>query len=111
MALGSSLDSLREYHAIYDFESRDYYSIIKYCDESLPREAHVRLIVPKKPHTRYAFLTEKGRYFLYPRNFGNNSMEAKYILVYGVKDFLIPESYKKYISFSEDKYLLVKAGP
>lgn len=109
IAMRSSMDQLREMHCVYDEQSMDYYQILSYCSSNITENENIQLVLPQTPENRYYFLREKGRYFLYPRNFGNNQKTAKYILVYGVRDFVLPENYKMEKRFAEDKYLLVNS--
>jgi len=109
-AVKSSLDPLRAIHCVYDRGTRDYYWILKFCNDAISRKENIQLIIPKNPKERYEFLREKGRYYLYPRNYGNNEEMANFILVYGVKDFEIPKGYHKYVVFTHDKYLAIKTG-
>jgi hypothetical protein len=60
------------------------------------------------PEHRHAFLREKGRYFLYPRNYGQNDSLEDYILVFGVPDFVVPRGYYRAKTFAADKFLLKK---
>ena len=109
-AVKSSLDQLRAMHCIYDSASRNYYPIIQFCDRIIPPDDKLSLILPTLPTRRYEYLREKGRYYLYPRNYGNNSEAANYILIYGVEDLKIPETYQKAWVFAQDKYLIAKRG-
>ena len=104
-ALKSSLSDIHRYHATFDKDTWDYYDILRYCDRILPAGASLRLILPTTSKYKYAFLREKGRYFLYPRNDGNNDQEADYILVYGVRDYTSPKDYNVLAVFSNDKRL------
>lgn len=105
-ALSGSLENLHDFYSWVGEESKDYYSILKFCNDFLPQGKTVQVLLPTDSWRRYAYLREKGRYFLYPRNFGNNSLPGDYILVYGVKDFLAPTGYRILRHFGEDKYLL-----
>ncbi len=107
-AAGASAETLRAYHAVYDKDSLDYYSILKFCDNILPPSAELQIVLPKEPAHKFMFLREKGRYILYPRNYGDNDSGKDYILVYGQKDYLIPQGYKIIKMFDTDKYLLEK---
>lgn len=109
-AITSSLDKMHAMHATYDAASRDFYSILKQCDDILPKFEKLRIILNKANTNKYEFLREKGRYFLYPRNYGDNERQANYILVYDVDDFEVPEGYRIHTTFTSGKYLLVKEG-
>jgi hypothetical protein len=108
LALVSSLDELRAFTSAYDQDGLDYYAILKRSNELVPEGKKIKLALPQAPVNKYEFLREKGRYFLYPRNFGNNNLEADYILVYGADGFQIPANYRIYEVFSQNKYLLIK---
>ena len=109
MASRFSLDTMREFVTTYTNKTKDYYSILKFCDEALFPGERVRLIISDIP-IRASFLWNRGRYYLYPRTFGDmNDENANCILVYGVKNFEIPEGFRVYAEFSEDKYMLVNA--
>ena len=104
--LHSSLESLRASHAIYDPASSDFYRILKICDQMLPLGAELQLVLPAEQQHKFEFLREKARYFLYPRNYGDNTIRKDYILVYQVDDFYRPEGYEALVTFAPDKYLL-----
>lgn len=108
LALASSLDDLRAFANAYDADGLDYYAILKRSGELVPEGKRIKIVLPQAPVNKYEFLREKGRYFLYPKNFGNNNLEADYILVYGVEGFQAPANYRKHEVFSQDKYLLIK---
>ena len=108
VALGFSAETLRAYHVIYHRETADYYKILKECDQALPPSQELQIILPAEPGHRFMFLREKGRYILYPRNYGDNDTPRDYILVYGQKDYVIPPGYEIIKSFGIDKYLLAK---
>ena len=103
-------DDVAAYHGTYDEKSDDYFDILRYCDRRLPKGRTIQLILPLKPKRKYEFLEEKGRYYLYPRNLGNNKVLADYILVYGVNNFKPPGLYEQCLKFSSDKYLLIHSG-
>ncbi len=107
--LTSSLDDLRGMLTDYGGTSRDYYKILNFCNRNVSENAKIQLVIPLQPQYRHEFLREKGRYYLYPHNYGNNSEEnPDYILVYDVEDFIIPPHYKVKRLFTKDKYLLSK---
>ena len=110
IALKSSLDQLRSMHCIYDNQSRDYYTIVRFCDKVIPSGEKLKLVIPTMPANRHEFLSAKGRYYLYPRNYGNNAEMTDYILIYGMEDFRIPDGYQKCVVFGSDKYLIAKYG-
>jgi|GEM_PF-1340481 len=107
-AARSLLAELHSINAACDQSTQDYYRILRYCDDILPQGASLQLILPKMPVHKYQFLREKGRYFLYPRNYGNNEQEADFILVYLLEDFRIPDTYRVCKVFAENKYLLAR---
>ena len=110
IALHCSSEKLREMCGIYDADSADFYRILKLCDRLIPPGKELRLALPAAPLDKHQFLREKGRYYLYPRNYGDNEGPADYILVFGAEGFQEPRDYEKRIVFSKDKYLLVKSG-
>ncbi|MBF0531735.1 MAG: hypothetical protein HQL23_01420 [Candidatus Omnitrophica bacterium] len=105
-ALNSGLNRLRSYSAAYDDSTRDYYPILKYCDRVLPSGEPLQIILPIAPQNKLEFLRDKGRYYLYPRNYGENTLRQKYILVYQQPDFRAPAGYARIKDFGPDKYLL-----
>ena len=105
--LRSSPESVRAFHASYDPTSRDFYRILAVCDQMLPLGAELQLVLPAEPRSKFEFLSGKARYFLYPRNYGDNVTRKTYILVYQVKDFYPPAGYEIFVMFAPDKYLLV----
>lgn len=104
----ASTNTLQAFHSRYDEYSKDFYGIIKTCDRLLPKDAKLQLILPHDKGRKFEFLRDKGRYILYPRNYGDNTILQKYILVYQIKDFPIPKDYKIIRSFGPDRYLLAK---
>lgn len=106
----SSPDQIHEMHFIYDENSRDYYRILSLCNKWIPLEEKITLIFPTQQTNKDEFLRDKGRYYLYPRNYGKNEKLANYILVYDSKDFQIPDGYQKKVEFGPNKYLTVKQG-
>lgn len=98
--------NLQWFGTIYDNHTKDYYPILKLCDRLLPEKEEMTIILPREPVHRFEFLRERGRYILYPRNYGNNNELKKYILVYGVKDYEKPHGYVIVENFAQDKYLL-----
>lgn len=102
----SPIESLRAFHASYDPASSDFYWILKICDQMLPLGAELQLVVPAEQRNKFEFLREKARYFLYPRNYGDNAIRKDYILVYQVNNFYHPEGYETLMTFAPDKYLL-----
>lgn len=107
-AMSASLPELRKSCYMYYRDTDDYYDILSLCDRALPLGASVRLVVPKTSKRKSGFLEGKGRYFLYPRNFGDNEQEADYVLIYAVEDFKIPHPYRLCKVFGKDKYLLAR---
>jgi len=99
-------EKLKGFWTAYDQDSQDYYRILKACDKLLPPQAEITLLLPLEPSKRFQFFEGKGRYILYPRNYGENNSFKKYILVYGVSDFSIPSGYEVIKYFSHNKYLL-----
>ena len=100
------LESLRALHASYDSASSDFYRILKICDQILPLGEELQIILPVQQQNKFEFLREKARYFLYPRNYGDNAIRKDYILVYQVNNFYRPEGYETLVTFAPDKYLL-----
>lgn len=105
-ALRFPIESLRAFHASYDPASSDFYRILKICDQMLPLGAELQLVLPAEQQNKFEFLREKARYFLYPRNYGDNAIRKDYILVYQVNNFYHPEGYETLMTFAPDKYLL-----
>jgi hypothetical protein len=105
-ALRSPIESLRAFHASYDPASSDFYRILKICDQMLPLGAELQIVLPAEQRNKFEFLGGKARYFLYPRNYGDNTIRKDYILVYQVDDFYRPEGYETLVTFAPDKYLL-----
>ena len=105
-AIHASASELRAYHSIYNQDFQDYYQILQMCDTFLPPPEPLQIVLPPQPQRRFEFLREKGRYILYPRNYGDNDSPQNYILVYGVQNFKKPEGYEMVRSFGPDKYLL-----
>ena len=108
-ALHSSSEQIRAFNSIYpDGVSKDFYAILKRCDQILPTDEKLQIILPESPQSKHTFLMAKSRYILYPRNYGNNTIPQNYILVYQRNDFSIPQNYRILKSFGSDRYLLVK---
>ncbi len=107
-AVFAPYENLRATHSIFDRGSKDYYEILKICDQILPPLEEIQLILPKEPNQKFEFLREKGRYILYPRNYGDNETPRDYILVYGKEDYKIPQGYEVIKAFDHHKYLLGK---
>ena len=103
-----SPDFLRARLCAYDQKSEDYFKVLEYLNAVVPVTERIQLVLPETSKGKFEFLREKGRYYLYPRNYGNNKDPADVVLVYGVKGFVIPEGYRKYKDFSDDKYVLVR---
>lgn len=94
----------------YDPESSDYFSVLAGCDKLLAPGIKLSIILPKEPENRFFFLREKGRYFLYPRNYGVNDETSAYLLVYGVKNYAIPAGYHMKHVFAAGKFLIEKTN-
>lgn len=94
----------------YDEGSQDYYSVLKACDRLLPPSAELTLIIPAEPSVRFRYLQQKGRYILYPHNYGENDSLKEYVLVYGADDFSIPSNFEVIKNFADHKYLLKRKG-
>jgi len=107
-ALKASLGELHAFHATYDENSKDFFRILKICDRLLPRREQLQLILPQAHQQEFEFLREKGRYFLYPRNYGENTILRNHILVYNVDEWGIPDGYKILMNFGPGKYLLTR---
>ncbi len=105
-ALTADRHSLQYLWASFDGQLLDYYPILKASDEIVPPDGEITVIVPQSPEIRHSYLREKARYYLYPKNYGNNSVLKEYILVYMVDDFGVPDGYEIHTSFGESKYLL-----
>lgn len=105
-AVFATYEDLRAYHSIFDWDSKDYYEILKACDQLLPPLEEIQLILPEEQKQKFEFLREKGRYILYPRNYGNNKTPRNYILVYEREDYRISEGYAVIKTFGNHKYLL-----
>ena len=110
-ALNASTEAIQAFRSSYDESSRDFYHVLKTCDNMLPLKAKLQMIFPKDVGKKFLFLTEKGRYILYPRNYGENVIFQDYILIYQVKDLRIPEGYRVLKFFAPDKYLLTNKDP
>ncbi len=104
-----SLKELRAWNAYTDARYSDYDPILAYCDRIMPAGEKLRLVLPQDPTIQHQRLREKGRYFLYPRNFGNNDLPANFILVYGVRGFSPPAGYAVGKIFGRETYLLVRS--
>ncbi len=107
-ALKSSLEELRECHSSFGQQEPDFYRILKFCDRRLPQNEELQIILPTENLFKYQYLREKARYFLYPRNYGDNITSKNFILVYKKNDFVIPNDYQVMAKFGDDKYLLSK---
>ena len=105
-ALRFPIESLRAFHASYDPASSDFYRILKICDQMLPLGAELQIVLPAEQQHKFEFLGGKARYFLYPRNYGDNTIRKDYVLVYQVNNFYHPEGYETLVTFAPDKYLL-----
>jgi len=107
-ALKASLEELHAVHAAYDENSEDYFKILMFCDRLLPGREPLQLILPQAHQQEFEFLREKGRYILYPRNYGENTILRNHILVYNVNEWVIPDGYKMSMNFGPGKYLLTR---
>ena len=110
-AIHSSPETLRAFNTAYDETTVDYYYILKECQRLVPASKEISIVLSKQPTRKFQALTAKGRYILYPQNYGENSEMRDFVLVYGVEDFLIPSNYKILKSFGKNKYLLMKNFP
>lgn len=110
-AIRASFEKLQAYHAVYDQDSYDFYYVLRICQRIIPPHEEVQLILPQPSQHKFEFLREKGRYFLYPLNYGENSLLKKYILVYDVDNFIKPMEYEMVHYFSADKYLMKRITP
>ncbi len=106
IAVKSTIEEIREMCCVYDPETVDYYRILKFCDKVIPAGKKVRLILPEASPHKHNFLMGKGRYYLYPRYYGNKDEQADYILFYNAGDALVPGNYAKCVEFGKNKYLL-----
>ena len=104
-AINADLDTWRAYYS-YDKDTVDFYSVVKECDRLLPPLEKLQVILPQDNLDRNNFLTEKARYYLYPRNYGENLTPQKYALIYSVPHFQIPAGYTVIKRFGPDKYLI-----
>ena len=86
----------------------NFYDVLQWCNLKIPENEKINLIVPTNSRTDSAFLEGKGRYYLYPRNYGDNKMNANFILVYSDSNFKIPPTFEQCMYFGQDEYLLVK---
>lgn len=109
-AIHADIETWRGYYS-YDKDSVDFYAIVKECDSILPLQEKLQVILPKDIPKRYDFWAEKARYYLYPRNYGDNETPQKYALIYRAPDFQIPAGYKIVKRFGLDKYLIKKLDP
>ena len=110
LALRSSTEELRVLHSRYnpDPSCADYPSVLKLCDALLPKGEALQIVIPREPSERFEFLYAKGRYLLYPRNYGNNTVARRYVLVYNVPDYFIPPGCEVIKTFAPHKYLLAE---
>ncbi len=107
-ALGVSLENLRAYHSSFGHQVDDFYRILKFCDRRLPQNEEIQIILSTENYFKYLYLREKARYFLYPRNYGENAIPKNFVLVYQNDDFVIPDDYEIMATFGVHKYLLRK---
>lgn len=105
-AVSVNFESLQEENTIFDEHSSDYYAILKSCNQLLPWGEKIQIILPQEWQRYSDFLREKGRYILYPRNYGDNKSPQKYILVYQVSDFQAPKGCRVIRVFGPGKYLM-----
>lgn len=103
-------ETLQSQWSAYDQTTEDYYEILKALDRMLPPLEEITLILPQEDVTKFKYLQEKGRYILYPRNYGDNRVLKEYLLVYGVSGLSLPQGYETAKRFAEDKYLLKRTG-
>ena len=96
---------------VFNDSTDDFYQILKKCQSRLSADQMIQIVLPQDPPQRFAFWREKGRYILYPHNYGDNVSPQKFILVFAVDDYVIPQGYTKTMIFARDKFLLEKGAP
>lgn len=96
----------RQLRVSYGGQGLDYLDILRACDTIAGREQTISIILPKEPPRRFLSQRDKGRYYLYPKNYGMNDALTDYILVYGVKNYEIPAGYQVRSRFAKNKFLI-----
>lgn len=107
-SLFAPASAIRGMHFKIRPEDADFFYILSRVNALVPAGKEVQLILPEKPAKRAQYLMGKGRFMLYPRNYGDNARAGDYILVYKVSDVQPPGGYRVIENFADDKYLMVR---
>lgn len=91
-----------------DDASLDFYDVVKFCQAAVPENEYIRFVFPHHSTRMGAFLGAKGRYYLYPRNYGDNTRPTNFILVFLEPNFSAPQDFESCVNFGKDKGLWIK---
>jgi hypothetical protein len=87
-------------------DNMDFYDVMQFC-KTIPENEKIRFDFSSNPRVK-AFLEGKGRYHLYPRNYGENDFSANFILVYLNPQAHVPQDFEPCVHFGKDKTLFIK---